>query len=75
MTTFNSVFGAVDISTRPKRRHVVRLILAELSNIRAEEEAYLGRIPPNMDGGDAYTAADESIESLTDAIFTLEDAY
>ena len=75
MPTLNSVFGALDISTRPKRRRAVDLIITELSHIRNAEEAYLERIPMNLQEGDAYAAADDSVDLLTDAIITLMDAY
>ena len=75
MPTFDSVFGALDISTRPKRRRAVDLIITELSNIRNAEEAYLERIPMNLQEGDAYAAAGDSVDLLTDAIITLMDAY
>jgi hypothetical protein len=75
MPTFNSVFGAVDISTRPKRRRAVSLIITELSHIRNAEETYLERIPTNFKEGDAYAAADDSVDLLTDAIITLMQAY
>jgi len=75
MPTFEAVFGAIDISTRPKRRQVVSLIISELSQICKVEEAYMERIPENMQEGDAYAAADDSVELLTDAIAILMDAY
>ena len=75
MPTFNSIFGSVDISTRPKRRRVVSLIIDELLHIRNEENAYMVRIPINLQEGDAYADADYSIEQLNDAIDTLMDAY
>jgi hypothetical protein len=75
MTTFNSVFGSVDISTRPKRRRVVSLIITELSHIRNEEERYLERIPSNMHTGDAYAAAEDSVDMMTNAIVNLIEAY
>ncbi len=75
MPSFHSVFGTMDISTRPKRRRAVSLIITQLSRIRQAESDYLERIPQNMTGGDAYAAADESVDLLTDAIVYLMDAY
>jgi len=75
MPTFNSVFGTVDISTRPKRRRAVSLIITELSHIRGAEEAYMERIPFNMRDGDAFAFADDSVDYLTDAIISLMEAY
>jgi hypothetical protein len=75
MPTFNSVFGKLDISTRPKRRRVTSLIITELSHIRNAEESYQERIPLNLIDGDASAAADYSVSLLTDAIISLMDAY
>ena len=75
MPTFNSIFASVDISTRPKRRRAVSLIIDELSHIRNEENAYMERIPINLQESDAYADADYSVEQLNDAITTLMDAY
>jgi len=75
MPTFASVFGAVDISTRPKRRRAVSLIITELSHIRSAEEAYLKRMPVNLKDSDAYAVADYSVDLLTDAIISLMEAY
>jgi hypothetical protein len=75
MPAFASVFSTVDISTRPKRRRAVSLIITELSRIRSAEEAYMERIPFNMCDGDAHAAADNSIDLLTDAVLSLMEAY
>ena len=75
MPTFDSIFASVDISTRPKRRRVVSLIIDELLHIRNEEKAYMERIPISLQEGDAYADADYSVEQLNDAIDTLMDAY
>jgi hypothetical protein len=75
MPSYNSVFGAVDISTRPKRRRAVSLIITQLSRIRQAESDYMERIPQSMTGGDAYAAAEDSVDLVTDAICYLLDAY
>jgi len=67
--------GELDLSTRAKRRMAVSRIVGTLSRIRDEEEAYAGRIPDNLQGGDASAAAEDSIDLLTDAIDALADAY
>jgi hypothetical protein len=67
--------GAIDISTRPKRRKALSLLISELSRIRGEEEAYMLRIPINLQSGAAYAAADECVDILTGAIIALGDAY
>jgi len=51
------------------------MLIAELKLIRGAEEAYIHRIPQNLQSGDAYSAADYSIEALADAIDVLSDAY
>ena len=74
MSAFNGCFGTLDISTRPKRRRAVSLIIKELGLIHLEEFAYLERIPENMQGGDAYAAADYSLDMLVEAINFPEEA-
>jgi len=71
----DSIYGAADITARSNRRHVVSLITNELSRTHREEEAYMKRIPLNMQGGDAYTAAEDCLEMLSDAILCLSEAY
>lgn len=67
--------GSIDISTRPSRRKAVSRIVGVLTLIYSEEEAYLNRIPTNLQGGEAYAAAEESTELLAEAIGSLIDAY
>ena len=74
MSKCKSIFLS-DITTRPKRRRAVDVLIAELKMIRGAEEAYIHRIPKNLQSGDAYSAADNCIETLTDAIDILSDAY
>jgi hypothetical protein len=75
MPNLGPVFGPLDISSRPKRRRAVSFIISELERIRSAEETYMKRIPENMHGGDAYAAADDSVDSLADAVSSLLDAY
>ena len=70
-----AALGAFDFSTRPKRRQAVSHIIKLLGQIQNEEFAYLSRIPPNLQGGEAYDAADDSISYLVDAIDALQEAY
>ena len=65
----------LDISSRPKRRRAVSLIISQLSLIRDQEEFYRDRIPDNLAAGEAFAAADDSIDLLSDAILCLSDAY
>jgi hypothetical protein len=75
MSTFDAVFGALDISTRPKRRRAVSFIIKELGRIHHEEDSYMERMPLNLRDGDAYAAADYSLDMLIEAMSFLEDAY
>jgi len=67
--------GALDISTRPKRRRATAIIHAALNKIYSEEDAYMNRIPGNLQESDAYYAADDSLSYLLEAINALEEAY
>ena len=67
--------GSVDISSRPNRRKAVSRIIGVLTIICSEEEAYIGRIPLNLQCGEAYAAAEESVDMLAEAIGYLNDAY
>jgi len=75
MRANNLIFNTIDISTRPKRRRAVSLIIDVLMRIRNAEIAYMERIPENFQLCDAYAAADESIDTLTYALDLLSDAY
>jgi hypothetical protein len=66
---------SIDVSTRSKRRKAASSAVALLERILAAEEAYLKRIPENLQGGDAYASAEDSIEAVMDAIAGLSDAY
>jgi len=69
------LFPNLDVSSRPKRRIAVSIIISILHRIRSEEQAYRDRIPPNFDFSDAAANADDSIDLLSDAISYLDDAY
>ncbi|MDR1073567.1 MAG: hypothetical protein LBL45_07825 [Treponema sp.] len=75
MPTFHSLFGTLDITSRPKRRRAISLIIIELSHIREQEEDYLEHIPFNLQDGDAAAAANDSLDFLSDAILNLMEAY
>jgi hypothetical protein len=70
-----SLLDSIDVSTRGKRRKAMLLAIELLEKIRHAEELYMERIPPNLQSGDAYATADESVDVLTDAIIGLLDAY
>jgi hypothetical protein len=67
--------GSLDVSSRGKRRKAVELVIYTLGLVRAAEEHYLDRIPLNLQGGDAYSASENSIDSIFDAVDILSDAY
>jgi len=69
------MFSPDGISTRPKRRRAVEMRIAELKVIRGAGEDYIHRIPLNLQSGDVYSAADNCIETLADAIDILSDIY
>ena len=66
---------SVDVSTRAKRKKAACLALALLEHIHAAEEAVLGNVPPNLQGGAVYANAECSAETILDAIMGLMDAY
>jgi hypothetical protein len=66
---------ALDISTRPKRRRAVTIIIRALGQIYMEEFNYMNRIPTNLHGADAYSAADDTLDYLDEAMCTLNYAY
>jgi len=75
MGSFKSFAATLDFSTRANRRKAVAVIIGILEKIRIAEESYMDRIPENFQCGDAYAAADYSVDSLIDAIVGLSDAY
>ena len=61
--------------TRRKRRMHVGSIIHLLEAIRQHEEAYLSRIPENLQSGQPYEDAELTIDTLDQAIDLLKDAY
>jgi hypothetical protein len=66
---------SIDLSTRKKRRQAAGLAAHFILLICHNEEAYQQRIPQNLRDGDAFAAAEETIEMLTFSIDFLTDAY
>ena len=66
---------APDLDTRRQRRTALKTTLRQLERIRDNEEHYLERIPENLQASAAYDAASQCIDSLNEAIETLETAY
>jgi len=75
MSSVKLITAHLDISTRGKRRKTVLRIIDLLKQIREAEENYMANIPLNLQSGDAYMAADESVDAIIDAVSYLEDAY
>jgi hypothetical protein len=61
--------------TRARRREKVRTIITTLEDILDSEEAYLDRIPENLQGSIRAEDASHSISMLSDAIEILCDTY
>ena len=70
-----SFIAAIDVSTRRKRRAATALAIDLLGKIHLAEEDYVSKIPPNLHGSAAYAAAEDTIDSLVDAILTLDCAF
>ena len=64
-----------DYSTRRKRRAAINLMVGQLENIAAAEEAYRDNIPDNLLGSDLYEAAEEYICLLDEATDLLRSIY
>ena len=75
MNSIKASSSFIDLSTRGKRRKAVAAIIEILEKIRAAEETNLERFPLNFRDGDAYAAADYSLDVIIDAICGLIDAY
>ena len=75
MHTLKTTFDTLDLSNRAKRSKATALAAALLVRIRTAEEAYMARIPENLQGSDAYDNADYSISLLDEAIDVVASVY
>ena len=75
MPTYIDIESALDASTRAKRRRIVSYLISELSMICQAEASCMNHIPANLRGVGAHSAAEKSIDLLTDAIVSLMEAY
>ena len=75
MNRIKAFFDSIDVSTRGKRRKVVSLIVELLDNIQKAEQMYHDRFPHNLQAGDAYDLSEFSVDMVTEAIGSLNDAY
>jgi hypothetical protein len=69
------IIASVDVSSRRKRRAATALAIDLLEKIRLAEEQYQSNIPLNLQESAAYAAAEETIDSLIDAILLLDCAF
>lgn len=74
MNSLKSILDSFDVTSRKNRRKIVEII-KEIEKIRDNEEAYIQRIPLNLQNGDAYADAENSVETLNEVIDTLIDVY
>lgn len=70
-----AILNSIDLSTRRKRRDATALVVDILLRISREEERYMNRIPDNLQSGDAFTAAEETLSSLDEAAAILTEAF
>ena len=70
-----SLLDSIELSTRRRRRDAVKLAMDLVAGIHLAESGYMERIPANLQGGDAYQAAEQALDYLVEAIDALEAAY
>lgn len=75
MNSIKVITGSLDVSTRGKRRKAMSLVIVMLEKIRNAEEEYMLRMPLNFQLGEAYSAADQSVDAIIEAVDYLSDAY
>ena len=63
------------LERRSKRRELVSKIIAQLDDIRYNEEVCMDNIPESLWESDAFVNAEQSAGCLMDAIETLQYAY
>lgn len=69
------IVASVDVSSRRKRRAATILVIELLDKIYLAEEKYQSNIPFNLQESAAYAAANETIDSLIDAMLILDAAF
>lgn len=70
-----AILNAIDLSTRRKRREATSFVVDIIFRIFREEENYMNRIPENLQSGDAFVAAEDTLASLDEAAAILTDAF
>jgi hypothetical protein len=63
------------LSTRGHSRAAVGRIITHLEAVREQEERYNEGIPENLRGGMHHEAAADTVETLSDAVSLLEEAF
>ena len=71
----NAFIASIDVSTRRKRRVATAMAITLLEKIHSAEEQYQENIPENLQGSSAYNAAEETLDSLVEAICVLAGAF
>jgi predicted restriction endonuclease len=71
----HAILDAFDLSTRRKRREATSFIVDIIFRIYSAEEDYMNRIPDNLQSGDAFANAEETLVSLDEAASILSDAF
>jgi hypothetical protein len=67
---FSSIFGAMDIASRPDICQTASMIIMELALVHQKEKSYGLRIPANLQVSEVAIFVEESIDLATDAINT-----
>lgn len=74
-TTGQSGGYAPNLSSRRQRRAAMQAILRQLERIKVNEEVYRDNIPANLQGGNAFEQAEQSISDLDEALDLLASVY
>jgi hypothetical protein len=64
-----------DLSTRGRRRKMVKAHIQGLEQIKTAEETYRDKIPTNLQNSSSYDNAEQSISLLDEAIDLLASAF
>ncbi len=67
--------AADTFSTRLRRRKALAAMVVQLQAIADAENNYLENIPPNLQNGSSYQAAELTASALYDALDILREAY
>jgi len=62
-------------TTRPKRRRALGLLIRECELIMKAEQSYLDRMPDNLQNSPMHEAAEQTIDTLEEALELLRSAF